>query len=79
MRTAYLLLGLTVMILSSVGCKAISTLFAEQQWSHNYTQDPGVTANDPAIIDGDLNTVGQSVFPQEVDTSLRFPSSEVRI
>lgn len=71
------LAAMLVVVLS--GCKAVSSLFAQQQWSHNYVQDAGVTANDPAIIDGDLNTSGQSVFPQEVDTSLRFPVSEARI
>ena len=69
----------TMLVVALSGCKAASSLFAQQQWSHNYTQDAGVTANDPAIIDGDLNTTGQSVFPQEIDTSLRFPVSETRI
>ena len=68
-----------MLVVALSGCKAASSLFAQQQWSHNYTQDAGVTANDPAIIDGDLNTTGQSVFPQEIDTSLRFPVSETRI
>ena len=33
-----------------------------QQWSENYTLMDGVKANDPVIIDGNLNTVGQSQF-----------------
>lgn len=31
-----------------------------QQWSENYARLPGATANDPGIIDGRLETVGQS-------------------
>ena len=31
-----------------------------QKWTQNYTLLPGVTANDPALIDNDLETVGQS-------------------
>lgn len=31
-----------------------------QQWSENYALLDGVNANDPVIVDGDLNTVGQS-------------------
>jgi hypothetical protein len=31
-----------------------------QNWSENYALLPGVTANDPAIIDGKTETIGQS-------------------
>ncbi len=31
-----------------------------QKWTQNYTLLPGVTANDPALIDNDLETIGQS-------------------
>lgn len=31
-----------------------------QEWSQNYTLLPGVAASDPALIDNDLETVGQS-------------------
>jgi hypothetical protein len=31
-----------------------------QKWTQNYTLLPGVTASDPALIDNDLETVGQS-------------------
>lgn len=49
-------------ILTLAGCGGIfSTIFGNQSL-HNYTQDPGVTANDPKVIDGNLNTVGKSVF-----------------
>ena len=75
-----ILVLLCTIALSTFGCKAMSSLFAEQQWSRNYVLDKGVMANDPAIIDGNLDTLGHSVFPQEgVDTSLRFPMSEARI
>lgn len=32
----------------------------KQEWSENYTLLPGVTASDPAFIDNDLQTIGQS-------------------
>ena len=36
-------------------------------------------ANDPAFIDGDLNTIGKSRFPEEGVESLQFPLSEALI
>ena len=37
-------------------------IIAEQTWSKNYALMEGVQANDPAIVDGDLKTVGQSQY-----------------
>ena len=37
-------------------------LITEQTWSTNYALLEGVQANDPAIVDGDLKTVGQSQY-----------------
>ncbi len=48
---ACLLLGLTCLY---YGCSL------GQNWSQNYAQLPGVTASDPAIIDGKTETIGQS-------------------
>jgi hypothetical protein len=39
----------------------------------------GVEANDPAFIDGDLNTIGKSRFPEDGVESLQFPLSEALI
>lgn len=38
----------------------LSACLVGQQWSDNYALMDGVKANDPVIIDGNLNTVGQS-------------------
>lgn len=47
-------LGTLLLPLLLIGC------VVGQQWSENYALMDGVNANDPVIIDGDLNTVGQS-------------------
>lgn len=47
----FLLLGLTCLY---SGCNL------GQNWSENYALLPGVTASDPAIIDGKTETIGQS-------------------
>lgn len=67
-----------------LGCSFLNTIVKEQQWSENYALLEGVEANDPAFIDGDLGTIGESQFP---DTSQRkglvtgsdFPPSEAVI
>ena len=62
-----------------IGCKTISMLATPQEWSKNYTLADGVEANDPPVIDGDLNTMGKSRFPPESVESLQFPLSEALI
>ena len=65
--------------LSLLGCSVLSALMAEQQWSENYALMDGVEANDPAFIDGDLNSMGKSQFPETSPESLQFPLSEALI
>ena len=55
---AYLFLAFS--LLSSYGCA--TGLITEQTWSENYALTEGVQANDPAIVDGDLKTIGQSQY-----------------
>lgn len=55
---AYLFLAFS--LLSSYGCA--TGLITEQTWSQNYALVEGVQANDPAIVDGDLKTIGQSQY-----------------
>ncbi len=43
-----------------VGCTA---LFSEQEWSENYALMEGVSATSPQMIDGKLNTIGETTFP----------------
>ena len=42
------------------GCAA---LFSEQEWSENYAIMEGVQATSPQMIDGKLNTIGETTFP----------------
>lgn len=42
------------------GCSA---LFSEQEWSENYSLMEGVQATSPQMIDGKLNTIGETTFP----------------
>jgi hypothetical protein len=42
------------------GCSA---LFSEQEWSENYALMEGVQATSPQMIDGKLNTMGETTFP----------------
>jgi hypothetical protein len=62
-----------------IGCKTLSMLTTPQEWSANYALADGVEANDPAFIDGDLNTIGKSRFPEEAVESLQFPLSEALV
>ncbi len=51
-----------------------------QQWSENYARLPGAKANDPAIIDGNLETVGQSQRKKgsgSLLTDLNLPSEAI--
>ena len=51
-----------------------------QKWSENYALLPGVTANDPAIIDGNTETIGQSQRKKgsgSVVTDLDIPSEAI--
>ena len=42
------------------GCAA---LFSEQEWSENYALMEGTQSTSPQMIDGKLNTIGESSFP----------------
>ena len=42
------------------GCAA---LFSEQEWSENYALMEGVQSTSPQMIDGKLNTIGETTFP----------------
>ena len=42
------------------GCAA---LFSEQEWSENYALIEGTQATSPQMIDGRLNTIGETTFP----------------
>ena len=46
------------------GCSA---LFSEQEWSENYSLMEGVQSTSPQMIDGKLNTVGETSFPASME------------
>ncbi len=58
-----------------IGCAA---LFSEQEWSDNYALLEGTSATSPQMIDGNMNTIGESSFPAEA-TFGSSPPSEVII
>ena len=60
-------LFLVFSLISLCGCTP--GIIADQTWSENYALMEGVQANDPAIVDGDLKTVGQSQYVE--------PSSDI--
>lgn len=79
------LIGFVIILIcvtSIIGCNSLlKTLVKEQQWSENYALAEGVEANDPAFIDGDLRTIGESQFPERnprggLVTGSDFPPSE---
>ena len=62
LQSTFAHLFLTFSLVSLYGCTA--GLIADQTWSENYALLEGVQANDPAIVDGDLKTVGQSQYAE---------------
>lgn len=52
---------ITIIVLLS-GCQAgiLSKFFQEQEWSENYALLEGTTCTTPAMIDGNMDTVGRS-------------------
>lgn len=67
LQSAFAYFFLAFSLVSSYGC--VTGLITEQTWSENYALIEGVQANDPAIVDGDLKTIGQSQYVE--------PSSDV--
>ena len=48
------------LLLFALGLILLAACTVGQQWSDNYALLNGVKSNDPVIIDGNLETVGQS-------------------
>ena len=55
-------LFITFSMASMYGCAHLTAFSAAQEWSENYALAKGVQANDPAMIDGNVKTVGQSQY-----------------
>ena len=58
--TVLTILGCCSIIL---GCSVGQTILSKQEWSENYTQTAGVTSTSPQMIDGNLQTVGETESP----------------
>ena len=59
LQSTMTLLLIAAIIASLTGCASISV---KQAWSSNFALADGTTANDPAIIDGNIGTLGQSQY-----------------
>ena len=54
------LFSLLCFVVTLSGCAA---LFSEQEWSENYALMEGTRSTSPQMIDGKLNTIGETTFP----------------
>ncbi len=68
------LVSLLCLSAAFIGCAA---LFSSQEWSENYSLMDGTQSTTPQAIDGNLNTIGEAVFPGNVVGM--SPASEVVI
>lgn len=68
--TAIVLVAM-LLIVSSSGC-----VTAKQAWSSNFVLADGVSSNDPAIIDGNVNTIGQSQYVETTGDAIMNMESQ---
>ncbi len=60
-----------------VGCSA---LLSQQEWSENYSLLEGATSTSPSMIDGDINTIGETSLPATASSAMGSnPAPEVVI
>lgn len=57
-------------IVSSSGCAGFQGMSAKQNWSTNYSLVEGAESNDPAIIDGNVGTLGQSQYVESTGDAI---------
>ena len=70
-------ISLICLVVIMIGCSA---LFSTQEWSDNYSLLEGTMATSPQMIDGNLNTIGETTFPAGTDSAFGSnPASEVII
>ena len=61
-------------------CNGCAALFSEQEWSENYALMEGTQATSPQMIDGKLNTIGETTFPAGAQSFVgSSPASQVVI
>jgi hypothetical protein len=71
--TFFSLLCLSVLL---IGC---STFFSVQEWSDNYALMDGAQSTSPQMIDGKLETIGETTFSGKTKRKLLHGGSEVVI
>lgn len=79
MRTKFNVWRIYILLLLGLTC-LYSGCSLGQQWSENYALQPGVTASDPALIDDNPETVGQSQRKKgsgSALTDLNIPSEAI--
>ena len=59
----YRFIALFVLICFAAVLSGCAALFSEQEWSENYALMEGTQSSSPQMIDGKLNTIGESTFP----------------
>jgi hypothetical protein len=72
---------LLILIMNSCGPLS-SGIFKEQEWSKNYVLEDGVKSTSPEMIDGNMDTVGKMLFPDDFyrgGTIRALPNAEVVI
>lgn len=75
LKTTTLFFITCISVLVIAGC---SVLLSEQEWSENYALLEGTNASSPQMIDGNMNTIGESTFPVGANTNFGSnPASEV--
>jgi hypothetical protein len=80
LKTTITIFVVVLIIASSYGCSNLQGFSAEQQWSSNFVLADGVRSNDPAIIDGNVRTVGQSQYVESTgDMIMSFGSQSESI
>lgn len=76
-NTITLIALISISIISIAGC---AVLLSEQEWSDNYALLEGTSATSPQMIDGNMNTIGETTFPAGASTNFGSnPASEVII
>ncbi|MBD3181901.1 hypothetical protein GF312_06405 [Candidatus Poribacteria bacterium] len=84
MQKLALIICLIITFTLLIGCssKLMQTVFKEQEWSDNYALADGVESTSPEMVDGDLGTSGEAVFPEKVYGKTiygAFPSAEAEV
>lgn len=62
-----------------VACGFVSkSIVAKQEWSENYAREKGVEATSPAMIDGDVTTVGETQPPESTRGAAEYTEAVIK-